>query len=61
MNLCGELICLNCGKVMQQGGTSIDHYGMSQFRFCECGLKVFLFTSSEDVECYLATKRKEAV
>ena len=62
MNLTKELICLNCGETMKQGGTSVDPYGMTQFRFCDnCGLSVFLFTEIKGFEYSLTRKPKDKI
>ena len=57
MNLSGKLFCLNCGKIMQQGGTEVGPYGITQFRHCECGLRVFLFTEVKGYEYALQRKK----
>ena len=58
MNLSGTLFCLNCGKPMKQGGTEIGPYGISQFRHCDCGLNIFLFTEVKGFEYSLVREPK---
>jgi len=59
MNISGTITCLNCGETMQQGGTEIGPYGMTQLRYCECGLRMFLFNKVEGFEYSLQRKRTD--
>lgn len=57
MNLSGTITCLNCGKPMKQGSTNLG-IDMIQFRYCECGLKMFLFTEAKGFEYSLTREPK---
>jgi hypothetical protein len=47
MNFTKDIECINCGKIMERGSTNIG-VGFSQFRYCSCGLEMFLFNKIEN-------------
>lgn len=61
MNFCGEVKCLNCGKVMRQNNTYSSPRGSLQFRSCDCGMVIALACPAKgyEFEAGLIKKEKE--
>ena len=58
MNYSGKITCINCGKEMKTGSSQIWPSGSSQFRFCDCGIKCFLFSEAEYYEFKLIAEKR---
>lgn len=56
MDFRGEIKCINCGKVMKTDCTYVSNQTV-QFRNCDCGMSIILYTKIPGYECSLKTEK----